>query len=86
MKKQKVTGFTIQIIPTHIGAEGYELCGTCKTKIALVYPTSAWTMDSEPFKNNETVAEEVLEEVDVGEVTGHWCKECQILVSLSYNF
>lgn len=86
MSKQKIEGITIALVSTHTDSDGYERCHECKSKTALVYPIGDWIMDSEPFKDGEKVADEDRESMHVGEVTGHWCKKCNVLTSLTYNF
>lgn len=86
MSRKEIDGLSINIVAENIDAEGYHRCTICNSKTALVYPIGDWKMDSEPYKNGEEFADEDREEIHVGEVTGHWCKKCNILTSLTYNF
>ena len=77
--------FTITIIPEHDKEDGYMYCGKCGTRLLLAYPFQEWQVDSEPFKDGEEKPADCPEEVDVGEVTGHFCSSCNILTSITYN-
>jgi len=87
MAKAKVRGFTIQIIGEQ-KKDGYSLCDECGGKTMLVYPYDEWRVDDEPYKNGETVEldSEIADGIEVSEVTGHYCKHCNILTSITYNF
>ncbi len=57
-------------------------CNACGTKTILVSaPAYEWDIDSE-----EECYEELGYEVQVdAKVTGHYCPECRVLTSLSFN-
>ena len=77
--------FTIIIIP-EIEKEGYLYCSKCHNKLMLVISPDDWDVDDEAFKSGEEKTGECPDEVSVGEVTGHFCQNCQVLTSLSYNY
>jgi len=77
--------FTI-IIKPEIEKDGYLYCGKCETKLMVVISQEVWDVDDEAFKSGEEKPEECLDEVFVGEVTGHFCQTCNQLTSLSYNY
>jgi hypothetical protein len=77
--------FTIIITPER-EREGYLYCGKCKTKLMLVISPGDWDVDDEAFKSGENKPDDCPDEVSIGEVTGHYCPNCQALTSLSYYF
>lgn len=67
-------------------------CPDCGAKTVLAIAESNWTVDSEPYgdqdEDNESVGDRFYDGVEVGhdaEITGHWCPECDKLCSLSLN-
>jgi hypothetical protein len=84
MSRREIRGFTVSVCGEKTDQEGYCRCNECNSRTMLVYPIGPWHMDSEAFKSGEEVEER--EEIEVGEVTGHWCPKCELLISLSYNF
>jgi hypothetical protein len=67
------------------GEAGYSICDTCGSRTLLVYPTSYWNVDSEPYKSGEPDVEDPADvEIDA-EVSGHFCPTCRRLTSLSVN-
>jgi hypothetical protein len=85
MATKKIDGVTVSFNSEHQDDDGYSRCNTCGEKTILVFPCGEWIADDEPYKNGEQMELEESE-FDVGEVTGHFCQTCNILVSLSYNF
>ena len=77
--------YTITTTPEINKDDGYMYCGECGTKLILVVAFSDWAVDSEPFKDGEERPEDYPKEVFVGEVSGHFCRTCEQLTSLSYN-
>jgi len=77
--------FTIIITP-EIKKDGYLYCGKCDTKLILAISPDNWDVDNEAFKSGEENTNDCLDEVFVGEVTGHFCSNCKVLTSLSYNY
>lgn len=86
MSKKEIDGIGICIHAETVDAKGYTRCIECKSKTMLVYPSGSWIADSEPFKSGESIPDDEREDIDVGEITGHWCPQCEILTSLTYNF
>ena len=86
MSKREIRGFTVCSNGEHVDSEGYTRCNECKSKTILVFPCELWQADSEPYKSGEEITDEDLSEIFVGEVSGHWCPKCEMLISLSYNF
>ena len=86
MGKREIHGATISFNSEHLTQAGYWLCNKCNSKTMLVSCPAYWSVDQETFKNGEPTPEDTPQEVFVGEVCGHWCPTCEILVSLSYNF
>ena len=91
MAKREISGFTFFSGEInggeHVDEDGYRRCNKCNDKTILVYPIGEWEVDSEPFKSDETIEDEEMQDgFDVGEVTGHFCRKCNILTSISYNF
>lgn len=91
MGKRKVHGATITFNQEHVDEDGYHRCNECDSKTILVCADGDWKVDSEPLKSGETVeSDEIVGDGDgcvfVGEVCGHYCPTCEMLVSLSYNF
>ncbi|KKL57401.1 hypothetical protein LCGC14_2235800 [marine sediment metagenome] len=86
MSKKEISGIEICIHAEIVDDEGYRRCIECKSKTILVYPIGPWTPDDEPFKAGEVITCEELDDIEIGEVTGHWCPTCEILTSLTYNF
>ena len=85
MAKREIHGFTIVINGEHDDDDGCTRCSECNSKIILIYPFCLWKIDSEPFKSGEEIELEE-DEVEVGEVSGHFCRQCNMLTSISYNF
>ena len=86
MGNREIKGMTITSNNEHIDSEGHHRCNTCDTKTLLVTAPCEWEIDEEPYKSGENSAEELPDSVFVGEVSGHWCSKCEMLVSLSYNY
>ena len=88
MAKREIRGFTIVINGEHVDDDGYTRCSECNSKTILVSSFCEWQVDREPFKNGEEMEpdDEMLDPVCVGEVSGHFCRQCDILTSMSYNF
>lgn len=85
--KREIHGITISTNSEYIDDDGYHRCNECDTKTVLVTPISEmWEVDSEPYKPGEEAEVEICPELCVGEISGHWCPKCEMLVSLSYNF
>jgi len=71
----------------HIDADGFHRCNKCDEKTILVTTSGYWGVDEEPYKSGEQLqGGELPDEVFVGEVSGHWCPGCEMLVSLHYGF
>lgn len=85
MAERKIHGLAIIINGEHVDADGYTRCNECDGKTILVSAESGWRPDSEPFKNDEEI-ELDEDEICVGEVSGHFCRQCDMLTSISYNF
>ena len=85
MSERQIRGATI-CFGEHIDNEGYHRCNKCNEKTILATAPSSWGVDEEPFKSGEEATEGIPDEVFVGEVSGHYCRICEMLVSLSYNF
>jgi len=85
MAKKEIRGLSICINGEYVDDDGYTRCSRCKSKTILVSPFSAWQVDSEPFKSGEEIELEDGDEICVDEVSGHFCKKCDMLTSLSYN-
>ena len=85
MATRKIHGVTVSFNSEHKDDDGYSRCNACGEKTILVLPHGDWLADEEPYKNGEPIE---LEEraIWVGEVSGHFCQKCNMLVSLSYNF
>lgn len=61
-------------------------CPSCGEKTALIIAPPYWRTDSEAFESGERAPKNFPEEVEVhDEITGHYCMECERLVSLSLN-
>ncbi|MCJ7828453.1 MAG: hypothetical protein MUP81_01775 [Dehalococcoidia bacterium] len=86
MAKKEIDGITISINGEHLDKDGYTRCNKCNGKTILVSAESGWRPDSEPFKDGEEIELEDADEIFVGEVSGHFCQQCDMLTSLSYNF
>lgn len=84
MAERKITGVGI-CFGEHEDAQGYDRCNKCDSKTMLVLAFGDWKVDQEPFKSCE-LSEDIPDEVFVGEVSGHWCPACGMLVSFYYNF
>lgn len=84
MSNHKVHSFTITLNGEYTDSDGYVCCSTCKSKTILVMPHSEWIVDEEPYKAGEQI--ELDSEIEVYEVTGHWCPKCELLISLTYNW
>ena len=85
MAKREIHGFTILINGEHVDDDGYTRCSECNSKTILVSPFCVWQIDSEPFKSGEEI-ELDEDEICVEEVSGHFCRKCNMLTSMSYNF
>ncbi|MHC4397423.1 MAG: hypothetical protein ACYS1A_17420 [Planctomycetota bacterium] len=70
----------------HLDDKGYYRCSRCNSKTILVTVNGDWGVDEEAFKSGEQKPEGTPDVVYVGEVSGHYCLECEMLVSLDYNF
>lgn len=57
-----------------------ECCPKCKGATILVIAPETWRVDEEDVGEDEITSADVYEEI-----TGHYCKACQRLVSLSLN-
>lgn len=55
-------------------------CPVCGTKTVLLIAPLYWSVDCEDREEDDDVDAEVTEEV-----TGHYCRKCQRLCSLSLN-
>lgn len=87
MKSRKIRGITMTTNNEYTDDKGCLRCNECNTKLMLVLPCSEeWDVESECFKNGEDTPEDAPDTVYVGEVSGHWCPTCEMLVSLTYNF
>lgn len=85
MSEREIRGTTI-CFGEHLDTDGYSRCSKCNSKTILVATSGQWDVDAEPFKDGEETSKDTPEEVFVGEVSGHYCPKCEMLVSLSYNF
>lgn len=68
--------------------DGYRYCTKCGDKVMLITAFSTWRVDQEAFKSEEYTRDDdsIPEEVEVGEeITAHWCDNCQVITSLSFN-
>ncbi len=86
MTRRKISGVTLTINGEHIDPDNYYRCNECNSKTMLVSSYGEWAVDEECYKSGEDSPEGTPETVFVGEVTGHWCPTCEMLVSISYNF
>ena len=86
MATRKIKGVTVMLGGEHRDKNGYFICNECGSKTMLVATSGEWGVDEEGFKSGEETPEGTPEAVYIGEVSGHWCPDCEILVSLSYNF
>lgn len=86
MGTRKICGVTLTINGEHVDPESYHRCNECNSKTMLVSSCGEWAVDEECYKNGEDTPTGVPELVCVGEVSGHWCPTCEMLVSISYNF
>jgi hypothetical protein len=86
MGKREIRGMTLRILGERTGKDGYCRRRECDAKTMLVATTGHWEVDEETFESGEDTPEGTPDEVYVGEVSGHWCPECECLVSLSYDF
>lgn len=86
MGKRKISGVTLTINGEHIDPNDYYRCNECNSKVMLVSSCGEWQVDEECYKSGEDTPEDVSDMVFVGEITGHWCPICEMLVSISYNF
>ena len=86
MGTRKIYGMTMTCNREHTDGDGYARCNACGSKVMLVVSNHFWETDSETFKNGEESPDGTPADVFIGEVSGHWCPTCEILVSLSYNF
>lgn len=86
MAKRGISGITLTINGEHIDPDNYCRCNECNSKTILVSPCGEWDVDEECHKSGEDTPEGIPDAVFVGEVTGHWCSTCEMLVSISYNF
>jgi len=85
MSERNIRGIGIRF-GEHLGEGGYYLCGKCNSKTILVSTNGDWSVDEEAFKNGEQTPDGTPDEVYVGEVSGHYCLKCEMLVSVEYNF
>lgn len=66
-------------------SDGYHVCDKCGAKTMLICAGSDWSVDSEPYKAGEE-AEDAPDCVIIdAEVTAHYCDECGLVTSLSFN-
>lgn len=87
MSKKSIHGITVSTNNEHIDDDGYHRCNECETKTILVTPVGEiWEADEEPYKPGEEAEVNICPEIFVGELSGHWCPKCEMLVSLTYNF
>ena len=86
MSQREIRGVTLQIGGETGDTEGYSRCIKCNSKTLLVSALGEWEVDEECFKSGEDTPEGTPDAVFIGEISGHWCPECVMLVSLSYNF
>lgn len=86
MSERKIKGVSITFNGEHEDKDGYLRCNKCNSKLMLMASPGHWGVDSEAFKNGERNPEDTPTCVFVGELTGHYCQTCEMLVSLSYNF
>ena len=87
MAEKKISGITVTTNNEYLDDDGYNRCAQCDTKTVLVTPVcETWEIDKEPHKPGEQCEVKIPPEVLVGELSGHWCHKCDMLVSLSYNF
>ncbi len=86
MAKRKICGVTLIINGEHIDPNDYYRCNECNSKVMLVSSFGEWAVHEECYKNGEDTPKGTPELVFVGEVSGHWCPTCAMLVSISYNF
>lgn len=84
--KRKLHGATVSFNQEHKDKDGYHRCSECETKTIFVSTSGYFQVDEEPHKSGEYKTEDLPDEVFVGEVSGHFCPTCKMLVSLSYNF
>jgi hypothetical protein len=72
--------FTLQIGESHDG-----VCDKCGSKTMLICAGSCWSVGSEPLKAGEE-ADDAPESVEIdAEVTAHYCDQCGLVTSLSFN-
>jgi hypothetical protein len=68
--------------------DGYKHCTECGEKVVLISSPPCWSVDREAFKSGEYTRDndDIPDEVDVGEeITAHYCVNCGIITSLSFN-
>lgn len=85
MSERKIRGIAI-CFGEHVDADGYHRCNKCDTKTILTTASGYWGVDEEPYRPGEESPADTPDEVFVGEVSGHWCPQCEMLVSFNYNF
>lgn len=86
MKTREIHGMSMSCNGEHTDTKGYLRCNKCGEKLMLVTTSGYFKVDEEAFKPGEGNPEGLVDEVFVGEVSGHWCGECEMLVSLTYNY
>ena len=60
-------------------------CPKCKGDTILIYPANSWAVDEESC-SEEDYENELIDGVDVSEeITAHFCFNCNIITSLSFN-
>ena len=77
---------TLIVSGEHFDEKEYYRCRKCNSKTMLVSTSGEWGVDEECYKSGEDTPEDVPDAVFVGEVSGHWCPGCEMLLSISYNF
>ena len=85
MSTREISGVTVMVGGEHCDEEEYCRCNKCNSKTMLVTTSGEWGVDEECFKSGEDTPESTPDTVYVGEVSGHWCPECEMLISLSYH-
>lgn len=67
-------------------SDGYHFCEQCGGKTMLISAPRSWSVDDEPYKADERMETEEGNCVEISaELSAHFCADCRLITSLSFN-